>query len=204
MIMALVLSILSLSLSVFIFIYYLINFKKRLSEIEYPYEVEERILELLGKFKHVASIKLEMLEKKIEELRGLIKEANDMYAALNVSLADMSKVKDELKNDSIDISSNSKDRKQMNESEQPSKAVENGETNDKQNEPVSKSLEEAFKNSNEKVDEFDEEDNGESLERKILRLNDEGIKDLDIARRLGLGVGEVRLIIELFKGQKRG
>ena len=202
--MALVLSILSLSLSVFIFIYYLINFKKRLSEIEYPYEVEERILELLGKFKHVASIKLEMLEKKIEELRGLIKEANDMYAALNVSLADMSKVKDELKNDSIDISSNSKDRKQMNESEQPSKAVENGETNDKQNEPVSKSLEEAFKNSNEKVDEFDEEDNGESLERKILRLNDEGIKDLDIARRLGLGVGEVRLIIELFKGQKRG
>ena len=202
--MALVLSILSLSLSVFIFIYYLINFKKRLSEIEYPYEVEERILELLGKFKHVASIKLEMLEKKIEELRGLIKEANDMYAALNVSLADMSKVKDELKNDSVDISSNSKDRKQMNESEQPSKAVENGETNDKQNEPVSKSLDEASKNSNEKVDEFDEEDNGESLERKILRLNDEGIKDLDIARRLGLGVGEVRLIIELFKGQKRG
>jgi len=202
--MALVLSILSLSLSVFIFIYYLINFKKRLSEIEYPYEVEERILELLGKFKHVASIKLEMLEKKIEELRGLIKEANDMYAALNVSLADMSKVKDELKNDSVDISSNPKDGKQMNESEQPSKAVENGETNDKRNEPVSKSLDEASKNSNEKVDEFDEEDNGESLERKILRLNDEGIKDLDIARRLGLGVGEVRLIIELFKGQKRG
>lgn len=35
---------------------------------------------------------------------------------------------------------------------------------------------------------------------KILQLHKEGLSDVDIARELGLGVGEVKLVINLFKG----
>ena len=35
---------------------------------------------------------------------------------------------------------------------------------------------------------------------KILRLYKEGMSNVDIAKELGLGVGEVKLVINLFKG----
>ena len=35
---------------------------------------------------------------------------------------------------------------------------------------------------------------------KILSLHKEGMSDVAIARELGLGVGEVKLVIDLFKG----
>ena len=35
---------------------------------------------------------------------------------------------------------------------------------------------------------------------KILRLYKEGMSNVDIAKGLGLGVGEVKLVINLFKG----
>ncbi len=35
---------------------------------------------------------------------------------------------------------------------------------------------------------------------KILRLNKEGMSNVDIAKELGLGVGEVKLVLNLFKG----
>lgn len=41
--------------------------------------------------------------------------------------------------------------------------------------------------------------NGNSNER-ILQLHKEGVSDVAIAQELGLGVGEVKLVIELFKG----
>lgn len=36
----------------------------------------------------------------------------------------------------------------------------------------------------------------------ILSLNNEGKNDIEIAKQLGLGVGEVRLVLDLFKGAK--
>jgi hypothetical protein len=185
----------SLSVSLFVFIYYFFNFRKRLNEIEYPYEVEERILELLGKFKHVASIKLEMLEKKVDELKGLIKEANDSYASLSVLLTDLNKIAYEIDKDS-NVSINPEKEQEHNielkENEKNSSEV----TNSKNTNDVS-----STNNDSNDVPTF--EDDSESLERKILRLNEEGFEDLEIARKLGIGVGEVKLIIELFKSQNK-
>ena len=45
------------------------------------------------------------------------------------------------------------------------------------------------------VDLFQENNND-----RILRMHKEGISNVDIAKELGLGVGEVKLVINLFKG----
>lgn len=44
------------------------------------------------------------------------------------------------------------------------------------------------------------EDNKENNNDRILRLHKEGMSSVDIAKELGLGVGEVKLVINLFKG----
>ena len=41
---------------------------------------------------------------------------------------------------------------------------------------------------------------GENNNDRILRLHKEGLSNVDIAKELGLGVGEVKLVINLFKG----
>lgn len=44
------------------------------------------------------------------------------------------------------------------------------------------------------------ENDNENNNDKILRLYEEGMADVDIAKELGLGVGEVKLVINLFRG----
>ena len=44
------------------------------------------------------------------------------------------------------------------------------------------------------------EDLKENNNDRILRLHREGVSNVDIAKELGLGVGEVKLVINLFKG----
>ena len=41
----------------------------------------------------------------------------------------------------------------------------------------------------------------ENHNSEILRLHGEGVNDVEIARRLGLGLGEVKLVIGLYKGE---
>lgn len=41
----------------------------------------------------------------------------------------------------------------------------------------------------------------ENHNKEILTLHEEGVKDVEIARRLGLGLGEVKLVIGLYKGE---
>ena len=43
-------------------------------------------------------------------------------------------------------------------------------------------------------------DTKENNNDRILRLHKEGVSNVDIAKELGLGVGEVKLVINLFKG----
>lgn len=40
-----------------------------------------------------------------------------------------------------------------------------------------------------------------SVQRQILTLHKEGLSDVEIARNLGMGVGEVRLVIGLYRGE---
>lgn len=52
-------------------------------------------------------------------------------------------------------------------------------------------------------EETEEEDMGNHNER-ILELRRQGLSDVQIARQLGLGLGEVRLVIGLYKGVETG
>jgi hypothetical protein len=47
----------------------------------------------------------------------------------------------------------------------------------------------------------DEEEEGVNHNDEILTMHRKGISDVQIARDLGLGLGEVKLVIGLFKGE---
>ena len=47
---------------------------------------------------------------------------------------------------------------------------------------------------------IDNSANGENNNDRILSLHKKGMSNIDIAKELGLGVGEVKLVINLFKG----
>lgn len=47
-------------------------------------------------------------------------------------------------------------------------------------------------------------DDGSNHNEKILRLRQQGYTDVEIARTLGLGLGEVRLVIGLYRGEEAG
>ena len=46
-----------------------------------------------------------------------------------------------------------------------------------------------------------EAENEENLNLRILALHKEGMTDMDIARELGIGLGEVKLVIGLYRGE---
>ena len=47
-------------------------------------------------------------------------------------------------------------------------------------------------------------DDGSNHNKKILSLRQQGYTDVEIARTLGLGLGEVRLVIGLYRGEEAG
>lgn len=127
-------------------------------------KLEDRILQLMGQFRHMSAIRLNMLDKKIEEMRKLIKEANSLYGKLCVQ-----------------------------ETKLVDKTCEwdsNVETKLHDKEPESHESEH---------EEAPDSENNTSVERKILLLYQEGKTEQEIARSLGIGVGEVMLILSLFR-----
>ncbi|WP_028843732.1 MULTISPECIES: DUF6115 domain-containing protein [Pseudothermotoga] len=127
-------------------------------------KLEDRILQLMGQFRHMSAIRLNMLDKKIEEMRKLIKEANSLYGKLCVQ-------ETKLVDKTCEWDSN----------------VET-ELHDKEPESHESEHEEA-----------PDSENNTSVERKILLLYQEGKTEQEIARSLGIGVGEVMLILSLFR-----
>ena len=130
-------------------------------------EIEERILELMGKFRYLSANRLEILERKTQELRELIKEANELIAKLSVKLSEVELEVGRVA--TFSVVNSTEERK--GEEETSEVKVEN----------VEESLEDA------------------NLERKIVVMHDRGLSEIDIAKNLGISVGEVRLILELFK-----
>lgn len=130
---------------------------------------EERILELMGQFRHISSVRLQMLDKKIEELKKLIKEANTLYASLCAQEA--------------------KTMEKLSYSNQDDLIYSEEKSEDTQNQTNSE-------NTSEKA-----EENNTSIERKILLLYQEGKSEQEIAKELNIGVGEVMLILSLFRYQ---
>ncbi len=50
------------------------------------------------------------------------------------------------------------------------------------------------------IQEDDTEENNDNNNERILALSEQGLSTVEIAKELGLGVGEVKLVIDLFKG----
>ncbi len=149
---------------------FLLSLKEREEEEHLSEELERRILELMGRFKYVSSVRLKMLDKKIEEIRSVMKEANDVYSSLMVKLTDIAKMKEDLPEVVGNIPEIQEDRREEGKDEEKVEEVS---------------------------DEIEMEDEM-NLEKRIITMYDEGFSDVEIARKLGIGIGEVRLIISLF------
>lgn len=152
---------------------FLSNTVQRTPKQEEYEKFEERILELMGQFRHMSSTRLQMLDKKIEELRKLIKEANTLYASLCTQETKIA----ERFSQSVEATELSVVEKSENTQIQ----VDNNNDNNRENQ-----------------DEMTKTNNT-SIERKILLLYQEGKSEQDIARELSIGVGEVMLILSLFR-----
>ncbi|PLV56624.1 DUF6115 domain-containing protein [Thermotoga sp. SG1] len=121
-------------------------------------EIEERIMELMGKFRYMSANRLELLERKTQEIRRLISEANTVMSKLMVKMSEMER----LELPKTEITEEKKEEQKL-----------------------------------QKESEDTEKDFG--IEKKIVSMYDRGFSEIDIAKKLGITVGEVRLILQLFK-----
>ena len=124
-------------------------------------ELEERIMELMGKFRYMSANRLELLERKTQEIRRLISEANTVMSKLMVKMSEM-------------------ERLESSKTENTEKKVV------KEEQKTKKEFE-------------DDTDKDFGIEKKIVSMYDRGFSEIDIAKKLGVTVGEVRLILQLFK-----
>jgi len=160
-------TILTLAFSWGIFI---VELRKREEEPS-PYdELESRILELMGRFKHLSAVRLELLDRKIKEVKDAVREANEVLAKLMVKISDIEKLKEE-------VEKSVKEERVVEESP----AVSNTELKEEPEEEGEEAVEDDME-----------------VEREILKLHEKGLSDVEIARRLNMGIGEVRLILDLF------
>ena len=69
----------------------------------------------------------------------------------------------------------------------------------KMKEKVKNEPEKAAKKSDNKIQNLNMTDSAANKNEMILRMYEEGNTDIEIAKKLGIGMGEVRLVIDLFK-----
>lgn len=124
-------------------------------------EIEERIMELMGKFRYMSANRLELLERKTQEIRRLIAEANTVMSKLMVKMSEMER----LELSKVEIT----EEKTVREEQKTQKEPE------------------------------DDTEKDAGIEKKIVSMYDRGFSEIDIAKKLGVTVGEVRLILQLFK-----
>ncbi|ACM22358.1 MULTISPECIES: DUF6115 domain-containing protein [Thermotoga] len=124
-------------------------------------EIEERIMELMGKFRYMSANRLELLERKTQEIRRLIAEANTAMSKLMVKMSEMER----LELSKVEIT----EEKTVREEQKTQKEPE------------------------------DDTEKDAGIEKKIVSMYDRGFSEIDIAKKLGVTVGEVRLILQLFK-----
>jgi len=166
-------TILTLAFSWGIFI---VELRKREEEPS-PYdELESRILELMGRFKHLSAVRLELLDRKIKEVKDAVREANEVLAKLMVKISDIEKLKEE-------VEKSVKEERVVEESP----AVSNTELKEEPEEEGEEAVEDDME-----------------VEREILKLHEKGLSDVEIAKRLNMGIGEVRLILDLFGKKAAG
>lgn len=143
---------------------------RRKTQLDEEYEkFEERILELMGQFRHMSAVRLQMLDRKMEEMRKLIKQANSLYSRLCVRETEV-------------MSSFSK--------------TEEGEIQGTQQALQGQTMREPQKT---EYTGTNQEETETPIERKILLMFQEGKSEQQIAKELNIGVGEVNLVLSLFR-----
>lgn len=180
----------------FAWIVFILQFQKSKYEKVDLSEEEERLVELMGKVRVFVDSKLELLDKKLEEVREVIKALNDKYVEFSALLLESE----------ARTSSNLVNNVTTNISEFPNPM------------PSSKNEAESdvFLVSNAQIQKDTQETGGidfvnlaadnfetESFEDKVYKLYLNGLEPIDIAKRLGAGVGEVMLVIDLLKRQEK-
>lgn len=159
-------------------------------------EEEERLVELMGKVRVFVDSKLELLDKKLEEVREVIKALNDKYVEFSALLLESeARTSSSLANN---VTTNITEApnpvpSSKNEAEHPLLLVSDAQfQKDKQGTSGIDFV-------NLAADNFETE----SFEDKVYKLYLNGLEPIDIAKRLGAGVGEVMLVIDLLKRQEK-
>lgn len=195
-------TVLTLLLIIIFSLIFLKKGKKKNTEMEIDLSAfEDRVLELIGKFQHISATRLTAMENKIEEMNKVLREANEMYFRLSAILSDTTKTLSEIegKKGELQLKTNQKmlyepikmDNKSI---DVESKKNESKIIDDKQSE---KKEEDHFTFEEEFINPPDLKSS--SLEHKIMNMSSEGMEAEEIAKKLGIGKGEVELVLGLFK-----
>jgi len=180
------------------------------SEMEFDLSAfEDRVLELISKFQHISSSRLSAMENKIDEMNKVLKEANEMYFKLSSILSDTTKKMSEMDNRKINTNAFIEAREQSDEIKKTAAYSPPFEGDEEKFKTVEENIQEEVQTDKEKQNDdhftFEEEFNkpldlkNSSLEHKIMNLSSEGVDSSEIARTLGIGKGEVELVLGLFK-----
>ena len=135
---------------------------------------------------------LESMNKTHNEVLFLYSMLNDKHAELTELASRLQKFSDEIKNTETEALENLSAA--ANELEQKTIVTPSLE----ENLPEPETVEQAAPQQKLPVEENDDANHNE----KILALCRQGMSDVEIARTLGLGLGEVRLVIGLYKGEQ--
>lgn len=153
-------------------------------------EDEERLVELMGKVRVFVDSKMELLDKKAEEVRMLLKQLNEQLITISALSIDKN----------IGNSLNIDKPTQTAKNEVDKYASEDGQRND--------DIDSTLRNvsSDQKSDEKNprtsiEKSEDGSIEERIFEMFLDGMEPVEIAKTLKMGVGEVSLIIDLMKRQ---
>ncbi|ODN31347.1 DUF6115 domain-containing protein [Fervidobacterium thailandense] len=187
--------------SALLFAWIVFIFQVQRSKYEKPdlSEEEERLVELMGKVRIFVDSKIELLEKKLEEVRDVIKALNEKYIEFSALLLESE--------ERIGRSISETVVAKTSETIHPVLTVKNESGNQKimsSNVQAQKTTTETEKKALENVLEGDFNSvESESFEEKVYKLYLNGLEPVDIAKKLGAGVGEVMLVIDLLKRQEK-
>jgi len=153
-------------------------------------EDEERLVELMGKVRVFVDSKMELLDKKNEEVKKLLKELNEELITISALSMDKN-IGNSLNIDkSTQITKNEVDKL-------VSKGSQKNDDKDSALRNISGDQKSDEKNSRTSIE---KSENG-GIEERIFEMFLNGMEPVEIAKTLKMGVGEVSLIIDLMKRQ---
>lgn len=139
----------------------------------------------------------DMLNEKAKEIKTTVKDANNTKRQVEKLHAEV-KASDDVPadNNTDDVNESKKQEKDSMDTKDIAKERLTA-LNKKNNEKIKSS--EGKRKVNRQVEKLDPD---MSSNEKILKLNEMGVSVKEIAKQLNLGIGEVKLVIDLYKGGK--